>query len=290
MVRLHPYLSRLLPLLAALVAIVVFIYATAQLQRRHRVYPEQDVAVVLPRFMQVLMTGGDRYLAANVVVVRTLLNPTRLDTREHYAGQAKIQVDGAWLNPRHEDNYYLAAGYLSWSGYVSEAEEILQKAAATRPFDMMPPFFLAFDYFYFDHEPVLGAQWMYRAAKQADSEQNRVAMSRIAARWAERGQDAREALRVVRVMMEQSRGQGLKAFLALRAQRLEGLVILQQAARDYQAQFAKPATGFDELIKSGLLKQMPLDPLGLGYNFGDDGIPQLVQPPRPRPATKPQQR
>lgn len=260
-------------------AALAFAFATDRLSRDVRESPEEDMLVVVPRFMQVLMTGGDRYLAANVAVVRSLRNNfTPNFTFEHFQAQARVQEDAAWFNPRHEDNYYLAAAFLPWSGHVKEGEEVLQRAADSRPFDMLPPFFLGFDYFYFDQNPALGAQWLYEAANRSD-EENRFSLSRIAARWAERGKDAREALRMVNVMQAQAHGGALKRYLALRAQRLEGLVTLQDAAKQYLAMRQMPITRVEDLLHAGLLKQIPPDPLGLGYTVDGQGMPQLVQPP-----------
>ena len=106
----------------------MFVFSIARFADFPRKFPDTEMEVTLPRFVQVVMTGGDRYLAANITLVRSLLNPLGDDSYEHYAAQAKIQTDAAWLNPRHEDNYYIAAAVLSWSGHVSEAEEILQQA------------------------------------------------------------------------------------------------------------------------------------------------------------------
>jgi hypothetical protein len=255
----------------------VFGYSNLQLSHYAREFPDQEIEVILPRFVQVILTGGDRHLAANVGVVRSLLNPSAKDNYDHFITQAKIQQDVAWLNPRHEDNYYVAAAMLSWSGHSKEAENILELAANGRPFDSLPAFFLGFDYFYFDQNPIVGAQWMYEAAKRADG-QNRIAFSRIAARWAERGQDAKEALRVIQLMKEQARGNALRDYLTQRAARVEGLILLQEAANDYRAKFKRPLKTLDELIQAGVIKQIPQDPAGLGYMVNAQGIPQLVQP------------
>lgn len=269
--------------LALALAGLLFVFATERLSHNERQSANEDMIVVVPRFMQVLMTGGDRYLAANVAVIRSLGNS--FDTNfsfEHFQAQARVQVDAAWFNPRQEDNYYLASAFLPWSGHVKEGEEVLKRAADARTFDMLPPFFLGFDYFYFDQNPTLGAQWLYEAANRSD-EQNRYSLSRIAARWAERGKDAKEALRMVRVMQAQGRGVALKRYLALRAQRLEGLVILQDAARQYLSMHQTPMTKVEDLLTAGLLQHIPSDPLGLGYTVDVQGMPQLAQPPNRLP-------
>lgn len=262
-----------------LIAVCVFLLSVQKLDGHTRKFPDPDIQVVLPRFMQVVLAGGDRYLAANIAVVRSLLNSFGGDNRERYGAQALVQRDAAWLNPRHEDNYYVAAALLSWSDHVGDAESILYAAAQARPFDMLPPLYLGFDYFYFDRNATLGAQWMYEAARRADSEQNRISLTRIASRWAERGQDARDALRMVEVMIQQARGVALKQYLQLRAQRLLGLVQLQEAARRYQGRTGKQLSSLDELVRSGELHRLPIDPQGHGYTLDENGVPILIQDP-----------
>lgn len=257
----------------------LFVTAVTRLGSYPQKFPDPELQVALPRFAQVALAGGDRYLAANIAVVRSLLNSYGTDTRDRYLVQARVQTDAAWLNPRHEDNYYVAAALLSWSSYVPEAEEVLLKAAHSRPFDMLPPLYLGFNYFYFDRNSVLGSQWMYEAARRADSEQNRISLTRIASRWAERGQDASDALRMVEVMLQQARGVSLKRYLQLRAERLRGLVALQTAARQYRERFGKPLSSLDDLVRSDMLRVLPTDPQGQGYVIGADGVPQLVQDP-----------
>lgn len=258
------------------IAVLTFMFANAQLFRHPRTFADQEVMVVLPRFAQTWLAGGDRYLAANIAFIRALGNPASHDTHDHYAAQAVIQLDAARLNPRHEDNYYVAAAMLSWSGHVAVAEEILERASEARPRDMLPPFFLAFDYYYFDQNPELGARWMYQAAGRAD-EQNRYSLSRIAARWAERGKDADEALRIVRMMRSQARGGALKRYLDARILRLEGLVALQNAVRRYKQEKARPLERLDQLIAGGFMVDIPQDPLGAGYVLDDEGVPRIAQ-------------
>lgn len=268
-----------LPWLAFFGAATLFGVSNDRLNLHARNEPQSEMLVELPRFVQVALLGGDRYLAANVAVLRTLLNRTDSDTHEQYAAQARAQVDASQFNPRHEDNYYLAAALLSWSGYVPDAELILRRAADSRPFDMLPPFFLAFDYYHFDHQPVLGAHWMSEAARRADSESNRISLTRIASRWAEKGGDPREALRLVRVLIAQARYGTLRQFLQLRATRLEGLIVLLDADKSYRQRFGKPASSLDDYVTARQLNQLPVDPLGLGYRLDDQGVPRLNTSP-----------
>ncbi len=286
--KVRPILSsgRFTPWLTALAGAALFLLASEKLDAYQRGFPQAELQVVLPRVVQVGLAGGDRYLAANVAVVRSLLNPLWAESYDHYLVQARLQVDAAALNPRHEDNYYVAAALLSWSSHVKEAEEVLLRAAEARPFDMLPPLYLGFDYFYFDRNAAEGSRWMYEAARRAADEQNRISLSRIASRWAERGQDARDALRMVEAMIQQARGLALKRYLEQRATRLRGLIQLQEAAHAYRDQTGKAPSSLDDLLRANLIKQVPADPQGRGYALDAQGIPILVQDPIRGPASR----
>ncbi len=276
----------LIPWMIVIMGASLFLLATEKLTAHRRGFPSAELQVVLPRFIQVAMTGGDRYLAANMAVLRSLHNPLWAETYDHFTVQARLQLDAAWLNPRHEDNYYVAAALLSWSGHTEEADYVLDQAARSRPFDMLPPLYLGFNHFYFNRDSALGAKWMYEAARRADSEQNRISLTRIASRWAERGQDVEDALRMVEAMIQQARGLALKRYLEARAERLRHLIVLKEAARDYRKRTGKKLLVLDDLVKSGALAQLPTDPQGLGFALDAAGEPVLNHPRIKGPPTR----
>ncbi|MCB1942779.1 MAG: hypothetical protein KDI53_12195, partial [Candidatus Accumulibacter sp.] len=131
------------------------VYATVQpsLYARPRppVSPEMEVA--MPRFVQVLMAAGDRYLAANLDVFRALVVSAARMAADNYRILSIVQSDAGWLNPAHEDNYYLAAAILPWAGEISATQYILRMATEARPFDSGPPFFYAFNEMHFLKNP-----------------------------------------------------------------------------------------------------------------------------------------
>lgn len=87
--------------------------------------------------------GGDRFLAANLEVMRlaaTGVDSGQVDT--DYLIRAQLEV--AKLNPCHEDNYYLANGLLTWGGADREGTYVLRRAMQCRFWDELPAFFLWF--------------------------------------------------------------------------------------------------------------------------------------------------
>ena len=132
-------------LLCLLAGAALFLYCQQRLLPMQRLKAAAELEVVLPLFAQVLMTGGDRFLAANLAAIRALVTETQYMKREDYALLGKIQDDVAWLNPAHEDNYYTAAAILPWEGELEPAQRVLARATRARFFDYQPAFYFAFN-------------------------------------------------------------------------------------------------------------------------------------------------
>lgn len=237
-----------------------------------------ELLVSLPRFAQVLSAGGDRYLAANLSGFRVLVASTEHMRPEDFAVQARLQEDIAWLNPAHEDNYYIAAAFLPWNGHVDAAQEILAKAANARQQDWQPLFYLAFDDYHFRHDPVAGARWLLSAVPRASDQQDAWALQNLAAKWLERGYSVTTAAEMVGAMAENAPSGGFRKYLQLRAARLKDLAHLRGLAVLYVKQLNKPLSRIDELVNAGLLEVIPEDPLGMGYEVDGGGMPVFKQP------------
>lgn len=260
----------------------VLLAAHLALAPRLNARPRNDVSVemqvALPRFVQVAMAGGDRYLAANLAGFRALVASTEKMNRDNYRIQGIVQSDAAWLNPAHEDNYYIAAAILPWNGEVDAGDYVLRKAVEGRPFDWWPVFYYAFDQMHFHHDPVAAADWLRFGSRRAVDVNDRLMLENIAARWYERGYDTNSAILVVEAMAKGARDSGFRKYLQMRAERLKSLRTLEIAATEYEARFHKLLTALDELAKSGLIERVPRDPFGFGFAV-KDGQPILLNAP-----------
>ena len=256
------------------VAAAMFFAASAQLNRLPRsLSPDQlDVAISPP--VQVMLAGGDRALAANLNTIRLIvLDVLNLDKRD-YPILAKVHRDIAFLQPCQEDNYYVAQAFLPWIGEVASADEILKAAAECRGRDTMPGFFLAFNAFYFRKDFMGAGQWFAETAKRGDEKQ-RDQLLYMASKFYEKGEDLNLAAAMIRGMGMNAANEQLKQFLLARAQRVDNLRELRAAASDYAERFGKSVVDLQQLVNSGVLTQIPPDPLGKGYEIDGSGIVQL---------------
>lgn len=231
----------------------------------------REIEVLLPVWAQVLMTAGDRNLAANVAAIRGAVVATEKMRPEEYDILAKVQLDASWLNPLHEDNYYIAGAILPWSGQFDAAQTILARATHARYFDYMPAFLYGFNLYHFKGDALGAAQWLRDAAVKLPEDDNRLVLQNIAARWAEKTKDPELAVRVVEALAKQAVRKDFKRYLETRVERLRMLLRLQEAARKFESMSGRRLNSLDELVSSGVLKALPVDPFGIGFTIDSSG-------------------
>jgi len=263
----------------ALLAMVVFV-ATAQ---RLKVAPRQSVQVemqvALPLFVQVLMTAGDRNLAANIAAIRALVVNNFKMKPEEFAILAKVQDDVSWLNPGHEDNYYIAAAILPWQGEVDPAQRILARATKARRYDYQPAFFYAFNLLHFKGDAAGASAWMREAAEFLPEGNNRLHMQNLAAIWLDRVQDVDLAIGVVEAMARETKRRDFQDYLERRVTRLRTLKVLRSAQASYQERFNRPLVAVQDLVNAGIITELPQDPFGFGFDIDRSGRVALRNSP-----------
>lgn len=267
-------------MLAVLLALI-FAATTQRLKSAPRQTVAIEMQVALPLFVQVFMAMGDRYLAANIAAIRALVVSTEKMKPEDYAILGKVQKDVSWLNPAHEDNYYIAFAILPQYGELDAAQTILARASRTRFFDYQPAFFYGFNQWYYKHDPAGAAAWLREAALKLPDPDQQLTMQNMAARWVDRAQDTELAIRVVEALAKEARRPDFRKYLETRVVRLRQLQQLRIAAETYRARFGKPVPDLPTLVTSGILPALPQDPFGFGFGFDQQGNIVLRTSPAP---------
>ncbi|MBK8762926.1 MAG: hypothetical protein IPM03_21485 [Sulfuritalea sp.] len=253
----------------------LYALATQRLAPVLRVAAAPELLVTLPRFAQVIMATGDRFLAANLLGFRVLIASTDRMQRADFVVQAQLQRDAAWLNPAHEDNYYIAASILPWNGEVAAAQYVLKRAMDARQFDWSPLFQYGFLFYHFRRDPAEGAKWLLAAADRATAVQDQWALQNVAAHWIEKGYETRVAANLVESMAQTAPSGNFRNYLHIRATRLGHLAHLRELSEEYHRVKGQKLKHLDELVTSGLLPSLPSDPLNFGFDVDPDGRPFL---------------
>ena len=265
-------------LFLALLFFVLYAAFIPALYGRPRPPASAEMEVAVPRFAQVLMAAGDRYLAADLAAFRVLVASTERMDEENYRILGIAQSDIAWFNPAHEDNYYIAAAILPWYGEVRVAQRILKAASEARPFDWQPAFYYAFNALHFQKNPEEGSKWLRVAADHAADDDEKIQLQQVAALWAGKGDDLEFAIRLHRGMAKETKHRSFATFLEKRAQRLENLLLLQRAMSRFASITGSKPVRLQQLVELSLVSAIPLDPFGMEYTIDGDGKPQAVQP------------
>ncbi len=245
-----------------MLSIGLLMYLTATNFRTPRLQKSDELSVAPPVPLQLLASIGDRFLAANVAVWRTLMVGADSLPREVLKAQARIQEDASFFNPSHEDNYVIATAILPWEGFVVPTQTILRRATEVRKTDPYAPFFYGFNQIHFLNDAKTAYKYGQLAVSYAQDDQTRQALTVISAAWSERGDDPSTAVRIIRSLAESAKDAGLKHHLLQRARRQEIIIELQASVDAYIHQTGRVPVSLEQLFDSGGLSRLPEDPLG----------------------------
>lgn len=257
--------------LILLAGFVLFVASVSQLRQMPRVQARVEMQVALPLFVQVAMAAGDRYLAANLAAVRSIIADNFAMDSDQYAVLAKVQEDVSWFNPGHEDNYYVAAAVLPWNDQLDAAQRILARAGDARPYDYQPAFYYAFHLLHFKNDAVGASDWLRKAAAHMPEGDERLQMQNLAAIWLDRANDLDLAIGVVEAMADQSQRKDFGNYLKQRVDRLRVLKEVRRAAETYRQRYGEPVRELSDLVKARLLPSVPVDPFGFGFRITKRG-------------------
>lgn len=271
---------------AALLAATVFVATAQHLKSAPRQSVRVEMQVALPLFVQVFMTVGDRFLAANIAAIRALVVDIYKMKPEEFAILAKVQEDVSWLNPGHEDNYYIAAAVLPWHGQFDAGQRILARATKARRYDYQPAFYYGFNLLHFKADAAGASAWMREAAEHLPEGDNRIQMQNLAAIWMDKAQDLGLAIRVVEAMARQTKRRDFQRYLEIRVTRLRALQSLRGAEAVYRQRFGRPPATLQDILDAGIIASVPQDPFGFGFEIDRLGHVIMRSSPPPRPPPK----
>lgn len=267
--------------LVAILLAAAFVSTAQRLKSVPRQTVSVEIRVALPLFVQVFMAMGDRNLAANIAAIRALVVATDRMRPEEYTILGKLQKDVSWLNPAHEDNYYIAFAVLPTNNELDAAQTILARAGRARFYDYHPAFFYAFNLFFVKHDVVGASKWLRDAAEKLPDPDQRLTMQNMAARWIDKADDLDVAIRVVEELARQARRNDFRRYLETRVTRLRMLQQLRAAAEKFSERTGRSPDTVDELVASGIISAIPRDPFGLGFEVDARGrIVLRTTPPR----------
>ncbi|WP_255988358.1 hypothetical protein [Chitinolyticbacter albus] len=263
-------MAKYTPLLLALGCFFIFVF-TSILEKRQQPHKAENIVlerVVLSPVLQILLNGGDPFLAANLELMRVSstwsgdMAAAGVDARFRLRAYKLVSE----MNPCHEDSYYQANALLAWEGGAADANTILTRATKCRFWDEFPPFFLGFNRLYFFDDSIGASKAFRQAANRSIG--NKSVFKRLAIMSiVESARSEADALSMLKKEVEKSRDPALRKMLEKRVARIEGLLFLRDAQKQYEQKFKSGLTSPEQLIFAGIVSSFPSDPTGVGYEF-----------------------
>jgi len=191
-------------------------------------------------------------------------------TQEDWEAVALLFKQTMALDPHFKQSYRLFQAVLPWEAEKYDLTiELLEKSKNNRPWDWVPGFFIGFDYFYFLEDNVKASEYLMEASKVPEAP---MALATLAARLALKGGQTLTAIAFLRAMYEKEDDEGVKETLRVRIEALIGVWTLEQGISQFTSRFGHPPETLEELLSSGVLKEIPTNPYGNPYTYEDGQI------------------
>lgn len=219
--------------------------------------------LVISAPIQVLLYGGDRFIAADIESIRATVASTDQNANDF---RLRAHQTVSRLNPCHEDNYWIGNAALSWGGAEELGFELLNNAMHCRFWDEWPAFFYGFNQHFFRQDIAEAQKALAIAAQRSKS--NSAAFRTFATMIeVEKVDNTRMALKMLADERDKAKDKKLRDMLEKRVVRLTGLLTLREAQEDFEKRYKRPLKQPQELLDTGLISKFPDDPMGLGYEF-----------------------
>lgn len=174
------------------------------------------------------------------------------------------------LDPFFMDPYYLGSINLAWqANKVDEADALLEKGTRSRTWDWTLPYYLGFNYFYFSHDNVKAAQYLMEAAKRPGGGGGLVPS--LAARLAQAGGETESAIAFLEDIISKQNDEPTRYIYSMRLNAFKKVRYLELATERYHSRFGRLPRSLDELIKRGIINDIPRDPYGGSFYITTDG-------------------
>ncbi len=172
------------------------------------------------------------------------------------------------LNPYNEDAYYFAQAAFAWDvGQVRAVTSLLEYVYKYRPWDFQISFFLGFDYAYFMHNYIKGAQYFKDAAALTHS----TLFTNLAARYFYEGGKTELGIVYLKYMIKTAKDKKVKKIYKQRLEALLSIRFLENAVKSYKNRFGILPKDLKELVKSRIIKKIPKDPYGGRFYIDSKG-------------------
>lgn len=217
-----------------------------------------------PAWSLKIMALGQRQAMAELLFTRLMFyNEALRESEDKEVDPAlilKVTDIATELDPYNMDCYYFAQALLGdLSQYVAAFNRILERGMKYRKNDFYLPWFIGVNYYFTLDDPARAAPYFAETARRKPDSR---LFSTFASRVFYEGDETRQAVVFLKLMLAQARYPALKNKIRIRLKAMETVLFLERALRQYRRQTGEYANGLDDLVRAGILKAIPPDPYG----------------------------
>jgi len=221
---------------------------------------DQKELVGVSLVMKVLMYYGG-------VIDRVTSSP-ELAEQADLQGMSRLLHGAVQLDPYNMDAYYFAQGFLTWDArQFKVANDLLEYGMKYRKWDWYLPFFSGFNHAYFLKDYAKAAELYKRAGDLSGVN----LYKSLAGRYMQESGQTELAIVYLTAMDKNEKNPAMKKSYQTRLKAFREVRRIE-VARDLfsQKHRALPAS-VDQLVKTGLLRPVPVDPYGGRFYLEEDG-------------------
>ena len=177
------------------------------------------------------------------------------------------------LDPKFSAGYFFAGSVLNTSGdHLEDAMRILQTGRTQRPDNWRIPYILGFNYYMYYQDFVKAAQYFAEAARHPDAPS---VLGNLAVKLAAESQSPEIGIAMIDTILGDIQDETLREVYIERRNLLmleQELLSFQRIIDQYTQSFGRPPSTLNELVQTGMLRQLPQsDPVGGTYFISETG-------------------
>ena len=226
--------------------------------------------------VMLLLAADQKQFIGEVLVLKTLMYfgglinkmVNRIDIAPDFPGMAKAIEAAVKLDPYNMDCYYFTQAVTVWDmKQVKTANEMLEYGMKYRDWDWYLPYFAGFNYAYFLKDYETAAKYYKRVGELTGNE---LSMS-LASRYMYEAGQTRTAIAYLSALEKSVRNDAVRKNFQIRLQAFRGVELIEEALNRYVKDKRREPATVETLLKSGFLKNRPVDPYGGTYYLDEKG-------------------
>ncbi|RJQ70872.1 MAG: hypothetical protein C4519_19900 [Desulfobacteraceae bacterium] len=164
------------------------------------------------------------------------------------------------LDQRFWDPYLFAEMMLAWqAGMFDEVGALMQKAARYRPEDYRPLFYAGFNQLYFKNDAKAAAPFLREASLRPGAPGY---VKGLASRVSLYAGQTGVGIFFLENLIKNTQDPKMAKYLEKRLIALKMIFYLEEKAKEYEARYGHALNSLDDLITSGIVQELPIDPYG----------------------------